>query len=394
MSRLYLFALVSFVILYNPVYGQQGVWRKDKEGKRVVVKDWPLFFKQLFAEMKAMKLAVYKYDDLINALDSAEVNGTNASCQGEDSFYLVDPVTGKEYTKARDRSDHYELISQFRLLEEWTYYPETQKTTIAITAIAPIKDIYGDDEVYRGSQAMCWIKWNAFAKFLHSFSGFDAAEKISNYLMADYMQDTAIVKGATPSSTFNKQNKRWDGFALRHIRLQPDTSYVLFGYSPFDTSITELLYRAASAGNCKVFKKEENKQATILSKENLTALKTYSIDTVMVEDIIADGTDVKIFKRDFCFECVQGYYVKEKWTLDMQKGSTEINYSWLAPIKYLTKEGSETVDGTEPLFWIRYKDVSKILSKYNEYHPVQNLQYQLWDERLKEPKHKPLCEPN
>jgi hypothetical protein len=76
-----------------------------------------------------------------------------------DSITTIDPKTGEEHTIANDQSPHFEKIRIIRFLEEWTFDPATLTTKIQIEGISPVREVYGDDSVYRGTLSLFWLKY-------------------------------------------------------------------------------------------------------------------------------------------------------------------------------------------------------------------------------------------
>ena len=104
-----------------------------------------------------------------------------------DSIPMGHWVTNMNITPVPHRDFSYDSIHKYQILEEWTVNPHTGKTEIQITGIAPVRDIYGDDgAVYRGSQAMFWVKYNDVHPILARYEQTHPNHTISSLIWDDY----------------------------------------------------------------------------------------------------------------------------------------------------------------------------------------------------------------
>jgi|GEM_PF-1223582 len=106
-----------------------------------------------------------------------------------DTMVLEDPVTGKEVVKIISRDVNYGTIVKFRVLEEWRYDRVNGSTAIRTVAIAPVKDIYGDDGTYRGSASMMWIKYTEAEPILEAYGQTHPQKNLATAIWDDYLGD-------------------------------------------------------------------------------------------------------------------------------------------------------------------------------------------------------------
>ena len=64
----------------------------------------------------------------------------------------------------------YEIIRFFRLVEDWTFDKSSGKTKIQLKAVAPAREIVGDDGVYRGIVATFWSKYEDVLNILAMYA--------------------------------------------------------------------------------------------------------------------------------------------------------------------------------------------------------------------------------
>ncbi len=76
-----------------------------------------------------------------------------------DTVEIEDPVTNQVIRKIITSTVNYDDVRYIRVLEEWKFDAETGTSHIQIAGIAPVKDEYGDDGVFRGRVAMYWLRY-------------------------------------------------------------------------------------------------------------------------------------------------------------------------------------------------------------------------------------------
>ncbi len=164
--------IVAILIICFPAFAQTGVWKKtvsrtidvaEKEDTAThhltdVTNDTSLF-EIMAVALKAGKLTAYNSFDhdfttKITATQLKELLGGKT-----DTTQVTDPVIGKDKWIIVHHDFPYSMVHKFRLLEEWTFDPRTGKTDVQITGISPMRDVYGDNGVFRGKQSIFWVKY-------------------------------------------------------------------------------------------------------------------------------------------------------------------------------------------------------------------------------------------
>jgi Gliding motility associated protein GldN len=107
-----------------------------------------------------------------------------------DTIMVTDPVTGSELMKVVTRDLDYDMLTKFRVLEDWTFDPNTGNTDVKILGIAPIKLVYGEDGAYRGSMAIFWIKYADALPILERYDRYHPSNTFSNRIWNDYFSAT------------------------------------------------------------------------------------------------------------------------------------------------------------------------------------------------------------
>lgn len=142
----------------------------------------------LVPPIKSGQLATYKTFDcnFAQKLTLFEINDSGVVCHGEDSVEVVDPVTNIEKRTYVDRSPHLERIHLYRVLEEWVFNPHTGKSELQIIGIAPARDLYSDDGIYRGTLSMFWVKYNDVIEILARYDRLHPTKTFANLIWDDY----------------------------------------------------------------------------------------------------------------------------------------------------------------------------------------------------------------
>jgi Gliding motility associated protein GldN len=239
---------------------------------------------------------------------------------------------------------------------------------------------------YRGSQSIYWVKWADFVKVCGLYKGGEILKMAGDAIWDDYFMDSAVEKPGYRPGLTAIGNNGWSRTALRNTRIlipEDDGTHNL--REIMDTSITELLYNRALSGSLYAGKDDGHGHWGTLTKEELKQIISSPKDTVMMQDPVSGEVVMKIIVHDFCFECVNKYTVEEYWVQDQKKGTTEIEYRWVAPVKDSVVDGIYL--GSKRLFWVHYDDAKAALAGFNASHPRNNLEWQLWADRFREPKH-------
>ena len=71
-----------------------------------------------------------------------------------DTITVVDPVTYEEKTTVVKNDFNWMNIKKFRMKEDWVFDKESSKMVVRILAIAPIEDVYDENDNFRGQRAM------------------------------------------------------------------------------------------------------------------------------------------------------------------------------------------------------------------------------------------------
>lgn len=73
-----------------------------------------------------------------------------------DTIVVID-VDGTEVVQVVERDFKPETITRYRIKEDWLFDRNTGQVIVRISGLAPVRDVYDENNQYRGSQAMFWV---------------------------------------------------------------------------------------------------------------------------------------------------------------------------------------------------------------------------------------------
>ncbi len=280
-----------------------------------------------------------------------------------DTIVVTDP-TGKDVMKFIDRTLHSDSIYQYRILENWIYDPIAYKTQIQIKAIAPVLNIYGYDNDFRGRIPLFWLMYDALNKL--NKPQFD---RITDLAWADFFESGSTGPAVPPKYLL----------ATRTISVYEDEDTVHHHLTEenTDTLLSEILIEAIQHNKITAWNADDYMLQKKLPASEITKMITPKPDTVMADDPISGSETIKIIIRDFNFGTINTYKILEDWTFDPHTGQIGSRVIAIAPLQYILDETGAWKE-TNTMCWLRIEDVKSIIAKYEEYHPTNTIAQQIW----------------
>ena len=314
----------------------------------------------LMPAIKTGKLIAYSNIDNNFATKLSQAHLAEMTSPKVDTMIIVDPVSGNELVKTIHRDFNYDAIHKYRLLEDWTFDPQTGKTEIQITGIAPLKEIYGDDGIFRGVQAMFWVRYADVETILAGYDRAHPNSAFTTHIWADNFIDS-IAPGNT-----------WHARAALLIDLsqkEDNASHHLNDVLP-DTTIYSTVVAAIKAGQVPANAGADDRFTTNLAYDSLRKKIGLRTDTIMVINPAANVDEMKIVSHGFEYDDRHTFYLLEEWKFDKVTGKTEVEITGLAPEREVKwGKGEKSYSREEAIFWVRYTDIRSLLAHYEQYHP-------------------------
>ena len=147
-----------------------------------------MFIEILLDALKKGKIKAYKtFDDQFTAvMTKDDIMETVAG--KVDTQIIIDPITGQEVVKIIKHDFDPTTITKYRIKEDWIFDRNQGQMVVRICGLAPVKDIYGDDGVYRGPQAMFWLYYPDIRGLLATYEVFNPQNDIARYTWDEFFE--------------------------------------------------------------------------------------------------------------------------------------------------------------------------------------------------------------
>ncbi len=143
------------------VYMYDSSWAVTQDKRKLrSERDEQSLAEQLIELVKSHKIKAYfSYDkEMTRPMSDKELQDILSI--RPDTVELEDPVTGAHVEKVIMHNFNYDEIKYFRVMEDWTYTPQSGTTNIQIIAIAPQMNIYDQNGNFRIRTSMFWLKYS------------------------------------------------------------------------------------------------------------------------------------------------------------------------------------------------------------------------------------------
>lgn len=215
-------AHISTPIPWQPIRETDILWKKrvwreiDTREKQNAGFRWAgdensgggMFIEILLDALKKGKIKAYKtFDDQFTAvMTKDDVLETIAG--KVDTQVIMDPITNVETTKIIKRDFDPTTITKYRIKEDWIFDRNQGQMVVRICGLAPVKDVYGDDGVYRGPQAMFWLYYPDIRGLLAQYEVFNPQNDIARYTWDEFFESRQFSSKITKvSNVFGSQFK-------------------------------------------------------------------------------------------------------------------------------------------------------------------------------------------
>ncbi len=167
-----------------------------------------MFIEILLDALKKGKIKAYKTfdDNFTQVMTKDDIMETIAG--KVDTQIITDPITQQEITKIVHHDFAPETITKYRIKEDWIFDRNQGQMVVRICGLAPVKDVYGDDGVYRGPQAMFWLYYPDIRGLLAQYEVFNPQNDITHYTWDEFFESRQFSSRVTKvSNVFGNQFK-------------------------------------------------------------------------------------------------------------------------------------------------------------------------------------------
>jgi gliding motility associated protien GldN len=119
-----------------------------------------------------------------------------------DTVIAIDPETQEEKVIVTRREFNPETVTKFRIKEDWIFDRNIGKMVVHIIALSPLKDVYGDNGEFRGSQPMFWLHYPEVRPLLAQYEVFNPENDVYRMTWDEYFEgrffSSKIIKVSNP----------------------------------------------------------------------------------------------------------------------------------------------------------------------------------------------------
>ncbi|HEY1033189.1 MAG TPA: gliding motility protein GldN [Flavipsychrobacter sp.] len=119
-----------------------------------------------------------------------------------DTTMVVDPVTGEETVKITQKEFDPDVVTKYRIKEDWFIDRNTGRMRNQIIGIAPIRDVYNDDGTYRASQAVFWLYYPEITPMLAQYEVFNPENDVARMSWYEFFENryfaSRVIKMSNP----------------------------------------------------------------------------------------------------------------------------------------------------------------------------------------------------
>ncbi len=273
--------------------------------------------------------------------------------------------------------------TKIEVVEQWEFDPITRVTEVTILGIAPVRELYVEKTQYRGHFTIFWIKWDEIRDILLQNDQAMGKAGFQKYLWCDYFKYSSLVFD-TQSHQRPQVGSIVEHDAIRKLSVV-DTVY-FDGHLSLTSDgaiLSQIIFNNVQLNKFAAYSDSGDRLKRRLISKNIQLW--HKRDTVEVEDsfgtVIKKISSVNVNWANISYRCL------ESWSFDWYNGKTSVAIKGISPDfedyanrrKLLLGSTDSFPANYSQLFWVRYSDISDILSNYDTWHPLNNFSTNLWN---------------
>lgn len=168
------------------------------------------FIEILLDAVKKGKIKAYSNmdDRFTTALSKEQIN--EILIGKPDTTMVEDPITGEMVMKISSREFNPDIVTKYRVKEDWIFDRNLGRMQARIIGVAPILDIYNEDGSFRASQAVFWFYYPEMRDMLAQYEVFNPDNDVARMTWDDYFEgrffSSKIIKTSNPfDATFRER---------------------------------------------------------------------------------------------------------------------------------------------------------------------------------------------
>ncbi|RYE24154.1 MAG: gliding motility protein GldN [Sphingobacteriales bacterium] len=119
-----------------------------------------------------------------------------------DTIMSEDPVTGEIKMVISSREFNPDVVTKYRMKEDWVFDRNLGRMVVRIIGVAPIQDIYNEDGTFRASQAVFWLYYPEMRDMLAQYEVFNPENDVARMSWEEFFEgryfSSKIIKTSNP----------------------------------------------------------------------------------------------------------------------------------------------------------------------------------------------------
>lgn len=119
-----------------------------------------------------------------------------------DTTMVENPVTGQMEMVISRREFNPDVVTKYRLKEDWVFDRNIGRMVGRIIGVAPIQDIYNEDGTFRASQAVFWLYYPEMRDMLAQYEVFNPENDVARMTWDEYFEgrhfSSKVIKTSNP----------------------------------------------------------------------------------------------------------------------------------------------------------------------------------------------------
>ena len=117
-----------------------------------------------------------------------DINEVKSKLGSTETIQVYNPVTETHEETIVDNDFDPESITKFRIKEDWVFDEETSRMVVRIIAIAPIMEMYDDNDNKRGDLPLFWAYYPSFRKSLAGYEVYNSGNDAQRMTWEDMFE--------------------------------------------------------------------------------------------------------------------------------------------------------------------------------------------------------------
>jgi len=119
-----------------------------------------------------------------------------------DTTMVEDPITGAMTMKITQREFNPDVVTKYRIKEDWIFDRNLGRMVVRIIGIAPIQDRYNEDGSFRASQPIFWLYYPELRPMLAQYEVYNPENDVARMTWDQYFEQrmfsSRVIKTSNP----------------------------------------------------------------------------------------------------------------------------------------------------------------------------------------------------